>query len=331
MDVLVTGGAGFIGSALVSALLHEGHAVRVLAGPADSVDTQKGGEARIFRGDITRPESLSAAFDGVEIVFHLAALAKDWAPWRTFLKVNVMGTENVIQAAERAGAKRLVHMSSLAVHKYRDYFGADETAPRDVEGSFYGESKKLAEEEVEKVRDKGSLETVIIRPALIPYGPRDPARWGRILALLSRRRFAFVRGGEAFAGVIHVEDLARGLIKAAGEERAAGETFVLSDSVPISWKEIMQTLCTELDVPVPRVSFPYPAARIFAWGLEGLWRSFRLPGEPFLTRYRVDVSAFDLFFRPTKAERVLGFRTRRNFSDGVGEMVAWYRRQPIFS
>ena len=132
-------------------------------------------------------------------------------------------------------------------------------------------------------------------------------------------------------GIIHVDDLARGLIMAGQAEKAAGEIFVLSDPRPVSWKDMTETLCVELGVPEPRVSVPFPAARTFAWGLEALWRSFPMPGEPLITRYRVDVSAFDLFFRPAKAQREIGFRTKRDFSDGAREMVAWYRQQPASS
>ena len=216
-------------------------------------------------------------------------------------------------------------MSSLAVHQYRNHFGADETVPRDVQSCFYGESKKLAEEEVERAWERGKLETVIIRPALVPYGPRDPARWGKILEQLEKGRFAFVRKGEALVGTIHVEDLARGLRLAAQKKEAAGEILILSDPVPISWREIVWMLCRELNVPVPEMSVPYPVARAVARGMEMFWNSFHLPGEPLITRYRVDVSSFDLFFRPAKAQRILGFQTHQVFAEGARELVAWYR------
>ena len=327
MKVLVTGGGGFIGSALVHELLEKKHVVRVLALPNEPVNQFDGFPVEVLRGDITKPETLSPAFKGVACVFHLAALAFDWAPWDVFHSVNVLGTRHVIQAAEQSGAARVVHMSSLAVHQYRNYFGADETVPRDVQTCFYGESKKLAEQEVEEAGSRGKVETVIIRPALLPYGPRDPARWGKILEQLEKRRFAFVRKGRAQVGVIHVEDLARGLLLAARTKEAAGEILILSDPVPISWKEIVGTLCMALEVPPPKVSVPYPVARSVGWGMENVWRFLRLPREPLLTRYRVDVTSFDLFFRPAKAQQILGFRTEKEFSEGAREMVAWYCQQ----
>lgn len=325
MRVLVTGGGGFIGSAVVLHLLERGDEVRVLAAPGEEAAVLEEGRVRTFRGDITRLETLREPAEGAEVVIHLAAVARDWGPWDLFQRVNVQGTGNVIRAAEEAGVRRLVHMSSLAVHRYRDYFGADESAPRDAGDSHYGVSKRLAEEQVERARDRRGLETVVIRPALLPYGPRDPQRWGRILAFLEKGRFAYVGGGRGRVGVIHVDDLARGLAVAATHAAAAGGCFVLSDPQPLSWREIMETLCRELGVAPPRLSVPRPLAAPVAWGMEGAWRALRLPGEPPLTRYRVAVSAFDLFFRPARAQQDLGFRTQKPFSEGARELVAWYR------
>ena len=300
MKVLVTGGGGFIGSELVFQLVTAGHGVRVLAAPGECVDRFQSLPVDVFRGDITRPETLPEAFVGVDTVVHLAALAGDWAPWDVFERVNVAGTRNVILAAEQAGAGRLVHMSSLAVHRYRDLFGADEGAARDATGWSYGRSKKLAEEEVEQAGKRGALETVVIRPALAPYGPRDPARWGRILAALERGGFAYVRGGRARIGVIHVADLARGLILACSSPRAAGNVFVLSDPAPVTWRDIMECACRRLGVPPPRLSVPYPVARSAAVAMETCWKTLKLTSEPLLTRYRVEVSSFDLFFSPSQ-------------------------------
>jgi len=325
VKVLVTGGGGFIGSELVFQLARGEYAVRVLPAPEEPMDRFQGMPIEICRGDITRPETLTESMTGVDGVVHLAALAGDWAPWEVFHNVNVVGTRNVIQAAQGAGVVRLVHMSSLAVHKYRDYFGADETVPRDATGWSYGKSKVMAEEEVERARAAGQMETVVIRPALVPYGPRDPAKWGRVLAMLERGRFAFVRQGQARVGVIHVADLAQGLILACTEPKAAGETFVLSDPDPVTWREIIQTLCRELGAAPPRLSVPYPVARLVACGMERFWRTFRIRSEPLLTEYRVDVSAFDLFFSPCKAQEILGFQTNRSFTEGAAEMVQWYR------
>src|SRR5919198_1414530 len=116
MEVLVTGGNGFVGHHVVEALLDRGDRARVLALPGEDVSWLEARGVAIHRGDIRNPETLAAPMRGAEAVLHLAAMMDVWQPMRVYVAVNVGGTGNVCRAALAAGVRRLVHMSSSSVY-----------------------------------------------------------------------------------------------------------------------------------------------------------------------------------------------------------------------
>ncbi|MBI2897212.1 MAG: NAD-dependent epimerase/dehydratase family protein [Deltaproteobacteria bacterium] len=321
----MTGANGFIGSHLCAELVRRGHAVKAVVQPGTGLENLDGIHVELARADLRDVPSLHRAVQGAEVVFHLAAYVSDYGPRQTFDEINVRGTERLVEAAIAAGARRLLFMSSLAVHAYRGHPAGDEETPRDQEVFEYGRSKRRGEEILERAWASGRIETVIVRPGLFPFGPRDRAGFARIAAALEGGRFAIVNGGRAVICTAYVENLAEGVALAGEHPRAAGRIYVLSDGRRVTWRQVLEAIAQALRKPCSFTDFPssiaYPAAVLWE-RLSGVV----LPGrDPMLTRYRVAVAARDLFFDAARARRDLGWQPRVGFEDALERSVQWYR------
>ena len=330
---LVTGANGFIGSNLARHLLGRGWDVLGLVLKGTPEDFLDGTAVKIVYGDILQPASLASALKEakakatkLDAVFHLAALAADWGPAQKFFSLNAQGTRNMLEASAAAGVRRFVLMSSLAVHRYSGHSRSDETAPLDCPEDFpYGRSKIMAEKAVHEFHDAGRLEGVIIRPGLFPFGPNDTTSFARLARVMERGMMAYVGGGSARLTTAYVENLCGGVELAAREKRAAGQTYVIADDTPVSWRELFELFCRELGIRPPWLSVPYPVARISAAAAEQLWTRLKLKGEPPLTRYRAQLMAGDLVFVSDKARRELGYKPAVPLDEAVRRTVAWYK------
>jgi nucleoside-diphosphate-sugar epimerase len=324
---LVTGANGFIGSNLSKTLIERGWKVKGLVLTGTPIDFLDGLDVEIHEGDVRRPHSLSKALKNVDVVFHLAAVAKDWGPAELFFSVNVEGTGNLLEASVKGGATRFLLMSSVAVHRYGGHYGAAENTPRDCPDDFpYGRSKVLAEDRVRAFHERGDIEGVIVRPGIFPFGPHDTTSFYRLAGALETGRFAFVDGGRARISTAYVENLCHGVELAGRQPRAAGETYIIADDVTISWRGLMERFCRELGVRPPRLSVPYPVAHGLARLLETLWTTLPLKGEPPVTEYRARLMHRDLHFVSRKAREALGYVPPVPLDKGIRRSVAWYRR-----
>ncbi|MBN1944370.1 MAG: NAD-dependent epimerase/dehydratase family protein [Bradymonadales bacterium] len=322
MRVLVTGGAGFIGSHLVSELIGEGHAVIALD-LAWRHEGQAHPEAIQVVGDVTSQKDCVSAVQGCDAVCHLAARVGDWGPGQSYWRINVEGTRNLLAAARNEGVRRFVLVSSLAVHRYRGYRGGDETAPRDATINAYARSKIAAEDLV--WAESGNLEAAVVRPGVFPFGPSDRTSFFPLAQALERGRMGLVNSGKAVLCTAYVENLAAGLRLALERPEAAGETFVIGDDREVTWRELLDLFALKLGCPPARLSLPLAVGYPIAAAWEGLYRLFRVKRAPLLTRYRLLVAGRDCHFLSTKARRLLGYQPRIDLEEGVERTVAWYR------
>jgi len=265
---------------------------------------------RLARADVTDPASLGGAFEGVDAVVHAAARVTDHGPWRAFHRVNVEGTANVARAAARSGVGRVVLVSSVAVWRYRGIHGDDPRhRPRDQHVLPYGRSKLLAEDVVRAE----AAEPVVVRPALWPYGTRDP-NLARVAGALRRGALPLVDGGTARLQTVDAAFLARALVACAGDPVAVGRAYLVADAGTPTWREVFDEIAALLGVPGPRLSLTGGVLEAVAPGVEAAWTSLRLPGEPPLTRYRAGLMRSDvvlddaavadeLHLRPTRTRR----------------------------
>lgn len=326
MKALVTGADGFIGSNLVSALLARGFEVRALVFPGSPSRNLEGLPVEIHHGDLTRPETFLPATAGVDYVFHLAAKVTDWGPLSEFRKVIVEGTRNILAASAENRVKRFLYVSTLAVHRYRDYIDGDETAPRDCRYPPYGVTKIEAEDQVNLFQKSGRLGTVIVRPGLFPFGPNDRTSFFQLARALEGGVFGFIRGGKKLLCTSYVENLVEGMILAALNPRAEGKVYILTDGIKITWKELFEIFTRHLGKKPVWINIPYPPVYLVALLWESLYRLFGVKTAPLLTRYRVSLQAYHLHFDCRKAREELGYRPQVDLEEGIRRTVAWYQK-----
>jgi nucleoside-diphosphate-sugar epimerase len=324
MKALVTGGHGFLGSHIVERLLAEGLDVRVMASPWGKLHNLEhlldDSRLEIARGNITERNSLDEAFAGVELVYHSAARVLDWGKWEWFDQTNVDGTKNVLDAAIQAGVQRFVQVSSVAVHEYTGFRDAD---PRSTPtgGSrlvSYARSKKLAEELV----TESPLETVIVRPGLWPYGPRDP-NFIKFVGPLKSGMFPMVKMGEKIINTAYAENLAQGMFLAGTVPAAAGKSYVIADEGAPTWREALTHLALSVGGPKPWMPMPAWLSVGLSNFVEWMWSTVAPKAEPPLTKYRGAVMNEDVHFSIEAAKTELGYLPEISWQEGIERTVAW--------
>ncbi len=323
MKVLVTGGNGFIGSHVVRRLRAAGHEVRVLVLPGTSLLPISGLDVQVVWGDLRVPRSLLSAAERMDVVCHLAARVGDYGPASEFIAVNATGTRNLLEAARRAGVRRVVLVSSLAVHRLRapGIRHGDESYPRDNVEMPYALSKIMAEDEVLRAHAAGAVEGVIVRPGLFPFGPHDRTSFLPLVRQLDR--YAHVNGGRAVFCAAYAENLAHGIALAAEHPAAPGRIYVVADDERPTWSDFIAVLCDLLGRPRVNRSIPFALAWAAASANEA-WAA--LTGRPpLLTRYRVRVAGLDCWFSSRRARDELGYAPLVSLEEGLKRSVAWVR------
>jgi len=323
MRALVTGGTGFVGSQVVRVLVEDGVDVRVLARSGSDRRALADLPVEFATGDLADPASLKAPLQGVEVLYHVAADYRLWAPDPAVLyRVNVGGTRALLLAAGAAGVSRIVYTSSVGTLGLPPDGrpGTEETPVRleDMVGD-YKRSKFLAEREAEAAAARG-LPVVIVNPSA-PIGPWDwkPTPTGRMLVdYLKGRMLAYLDTG---LNLVHVQDVARGHLLAAARGRP-GERYILGHgegNLPL--RAIFERLAPYTGIQAPRVRLPHRVALAIGAGAEWVAR-FR-GTEPAVARTAVRMAAKRMFFDPSKALRELGL-PQTPVDQALRDAVNWF-------
>jgi nucleoside-diphosphate-sugar epimerase len=319
MRVLVTGASGFLGQHVVRVLGSRGHPVRAL-------DIANGpppiGAAESVQADVGDPDACRDACQGVEVVLHLAARSSDFGSAERFAP-NLRGLRNLLDAAVVAGVRRLVFVSSVAVHELPQY-GATEDTPRDGQTLPFGEAKRAGEQLCEEYQATGRLETVIVRPGVFPFGPGDFRATYRLLDRLAHRKVALCARGRGVTTTAYAENVAHGLALAALVPAAAGRTYLIDDGEPLAWYDLCDRFTDALEVKPPRYGPPLWVALALAT-LGETWARATGRQEVPLTRYRARLFATDFYFRSTRAHRELGYAPPVPMAEAIARTVQWYR------
>jgi dihydroflavonol-4-reductase len=322
-SVLVTGGAGFIGSHLVRRLVERGEAVRVLELPGAAVDHLPAGGVDVVRADIRDRDAVETAVRGCREVYHLAANPHLWVQQRgRFAQVNFRGSVHVLEAALAAGARRVLHTSTESILSRARQAGpiTEEQVVRwdDVLGP-YCRSKYLAERHAMGLARAGAP-VVIVNPTL-PVGPGDRGRsppTQMMLDFCRGRRHEYL---DAELNLIDVRDVAEGMVLAMKCGRP-GRRYLLGGE-NLSILEVFTSLAHLTGLAAPSRRVPYGLALAVAYASEFLADVYT-HRPPAATVTGVRLTRRRMHFDPRRSLDELGLRPRQ-ISQSLADTVAWFR------
>lgn len=324
MTVLVTGGTGFVGSAVTRMLLDRCFDVRAMVRSSSDLTLLDGQDVERVQADLDDPESLRQAVSGCSALFHVAADYRLWVPEPDAIyRTNVEGTRALMRTAAEAGVERIVYTSSVATLGLTgDATPANEETPSSIDDmvGHYKRSKYLAEQAVQSLIDDEGLPAVIVNPSA-PVGPRDikPTPTGRLIRDLARGRLpAYVDTG---LNVVHVEDVATGHLLAFDHGKI-GERYILGgDNLHLG--EIAQTVARLAGVRAPKLKLPIAPLMPIAHVIEAIWRLTGKTSEPFITTDGLRMARKLMFFTSAKAKHELGYHPR-SATEAFKDAIRWY-------
>ena len=325
MKVLVTGATGFIGTAVVRALLQTGTQVRVLIRHTSNVANLEGLQVELVYGDLLDLPSLQRAVTGCRQLYHVAALYALWNQDPSlFYQVNVQGTTQLMKAAGKAGIERIVYTSTIgAIGLPKDGgLGTEETPlyPAQLAG-HYKRSKYLAEKEVTRLAETG-LPIIIVNPTA-PVGERDvkPTPTGQIIVdFMQGKMWAYLETG---MNLVDVDDVAIGHLRAM-ERGRIGERYILGHQ-NLTFYEICQILSRLTGIHAPTLKLPWQAVLPLAYANQWVadfitHRSPRIPLEG------VRMAKYRMHYDCAKALRELDL-PQSSVERALEKAVKWFRRQ----
>jgi nucleoside-diphosphate-sugar epimerase len=289
--ILVTGGAGVMGSRLVRGLVEKGYSLRVLSLPGDlKAALLKDTDCEIVYGDVSDASTLRGIFSGVDTVYHLAAIIIAYDK-EVIWKINVEGTRNIVNAAIENGCRHFIYISSAAAEW--------------PEGSDYAQSK-IAAEQIVKSQDK--MKYTIVRPTLT-YGYNEGQEFMMFLDSLKRYPFVFFVGkGYAKKKPVLADDIVKGLLEIVGNNRTYGKNYNFSGGAEITMRDFARALLKYEKLKKIFISVPVPVCNFLAAIMEKTMK------KPFLTRYGISRILHEAAFDNSEAQKDLGY-----FPTGVME------------
>ncbi len=323
-SAFLTGGTGFVGASLARLLLRQGLKVKALARTGSDRQNLKGLDVEIVEGGLTDKSAIENGVKGCRYAFHVAADYRIWIPNPDDMyRANVEGTENVLRAAAKAGAERIVHCSSVAAVKVPDdKLPVDETSEYpslEVIVGHYKKSKFLADVLARKLAKDEGLPIVIVNPAA-PIGPYDikPTPTGKMVVdFLNGRIPSYIDTG---LNIVHVEDVAMGHWLAAQKGRI-GERYILGGE-NLTLKQVLDLLAEVSGLPGPKFKTPYAIA--YAFGAVDTAIAVIRGTVPMAPLDAIKMAKHYMWFSSEKAKKELGF-SPRPARGALKDAVDWYR------
>ncbi len=320
---LVTGGGGFLGTAIVRILAARGDRVRSFSRRPHPALTRLAVEQT--QGDIADAGAIAQACRGADVVFHTAAKPPPWGPYRDYHRTNVTGTANVIDACRSCGVKRLIHTSTPSVvFDGNDLVGVDESVPYPPGYTdHYSQTKALAERMVVEAGAR-LMQTIALRPHEI-WGPEDPHIVARIIARAGSLRR--IGDGKNLVDTTYIDNAATAHVLAADrlkqEPGLSGRVYFISQGEPVSAWDMIDAILTAAGRAPVKGAVPHGLARAMGFFIEKIYSGLRLPGEPPMTRFIADALARTHWFDISAARRDLGYTPTVSTAEGLERLAAW--------
>lgn len=309
MIVLITGATGRVGKNLLNALLDQGENVRVLI-KEGMIEKEN---VEIFYGDMLDKESLKKATDGVEIIYHLAAVVDYLAPKDLMFNVNVIGTKNLLEVSK---AKKFIYLSSTAtMGKKLKEIPANENTPCHP-SDFYGETKLEAEK---LVKEAGGI---IIRSADV-FGPDFTEGYDYVISGLENGSLPIIGDGKNFIQWIHISDLIQALLLAK-ENGKTGEVYIVAGKEVKTLNECLELLSKYLSVEPPKKH----VSKFLAKAIVNykMFKARIKKERPKVIPEYINKMTANRSFDISKAKKELGFEPKIDYEEAAREMVEEYKK-----
>jgi len=329
MRVLVTGGGGFLGKAIVTLLLEQGHAVCSFSRHLYPQLTELGVEQ--FVGDLNDLAAVIKVADGCDAIYHVAAKAGVWGSYDDFYQPNVVGTKNIIQACHRCEINRLIYTSSPSVvFDGTDMEGIDESVPYpDHFLAYYPQTKAEAEQLVLAANDE-TLATVALRPHLI-WGPEDNHLVPRILERGRARALRRIGDHPCLVDTVYIDNAASAHVlagdKLAVGSAVAGKVYFVSNGEPLPLWDIINRILAAGDLPPVEKTISPHLAMVVGTVLETAYRLLHLPGEPRMTRFVAKEMSTAHWFDLGAAKNDFGYHPEVTVDEGMIRLQEWLQRE----
>ncbi|MEM7044680.1 MAG: NAD-dependent epimerase/dehydratase family protein [Pseudomonadota bacterium] len=323
MTTLVTGGTGFIGSRLALDCATRGEAVRILA-KINNANEQSGHDelekagVEIMDGDVCSADDAAKAMKGVKTLYHLAAaqheanVGDDY-----FRRINVEGTQSILEAAVKAKVKRVVHGSTIGVYGMADEGPVHDRTPL-FPDNIYGQTKLEGEHLARSYSDRLKLAIVRISET---FGPGD-YRLLKLFKGIKSKKFFMVGKGQNLHHPVYIDDLIEALRAAATEKSAIGETVVVAGPRAVTTREMVDGISEALNTAGPKITVPLPALMGAAMAIETVCKPAGI--QPPLHRRRMNFFVKSFQFSGEGARAKLGFEPKVDFAEGAKRTAKWY-------
>lgn len=324
MKVLVTGGTGFTGKALVKRLLDEKHEVVALDYKEGlGTDELRNWGAEVVIGSVTDKALLDRCMQGVNVVQHLAAAFRELdVPNSYYDEVNIGGTRNALEAAEKHGVDKFIYCSTCGVHGNVDNPPANEDAPINA-ADYYQQTKYAAEPVVREFAARG-MKTVIIRPAAI-YGPGDPERFFMIFRRVKNGTFPMFGSGKTLYHPLYIDNLVDALMLTMQDGKGDGKAYLIADEEYVEIEDLVRRTGKALGVDVKIPHFPVMPLVIAGHICEKVCMPFHIT-PPIFPR-RVDWYRQNRAFKIDAAKRDLGYKPAVDLDEGLKRTAEWYKAE----
>ena len=321
--VLVTGAAGFTGVSLALSLAAAGYNVRGLARTRERLAPLQEAGIQTVVGDIRNPAVLEEAIQGVDTIYHLAAVfRRAGVPDSEYREVHIDATRQLIELSAAAGVRRFVHCSTVGVHgSVSEEAPATEDAPFDP-GDIYQLTKLQGEQVAIETAARVGVPLTVVRPGPI-YGPGD-RRLLKLIGGVARRRFTLLGDGSARFQMVYIDDLTEGFRLAAESPTAAGRTYILTGDEAPTLNELVHEIAGVAQVKSPPFRLPVWPFWLAGALCEAVCVPFGI--EPPVYRRRVKFFTSNRWFDTSRARAELGFAPKVSLREGLRRTLDSYRQ-----
>lgn len=323
--ILVTGGGGFVGKALAKMATDQGIET-IVAGRHRYPEVEKYG-IQCIQGDIRDEQFADYVCKDVDTIFHVAAIAGIWGPWKEYYSINVKGTENILKSCRKNGIPNLVYTSTPSVvFNKTSIENGDESLPYPERFLCnYAKSKVIAEKMV-LAANSDNLATCALRPHLI-WGPGDPHLVPRLLEKGRTGQLKIVGGGNNLVDISFIDNVAHAHILAgknlSGTRSCAGKPYFISQGEPVNLWNWINTLFERVGIPAIKQTVPFSLAYFMGAIMEMTYTVLMKKEEPRMTRFLAEQLAKSHYFSISNIKKDLGYSPIVSDSEGMDALIKW--------